>query len=325
MFKRGIAIAMLLGCMAPCIGMSQILKLSELSSRELQNLDRSETVIIMPGGILEEHGPYLPSFSDGYQNAWIADRLAEAIVSARGGTVLMFPTIPLGAGEPEGFGGRQLMSGSYPVRPETLRAVYMDLTSALGDDGFRTIFVISFHGAPSHNAALIDSAKYFNDMYDGKMVVLSSILYNSGQERPELLHEDERAEQGVNVHSGAIETSRLLFVQPGLVVDNYSDAATFSAQTTSELVTVAQKPDWPGYFGSPRLASAEIGGKAMNYSAQSIIDLALRILDGFDWKELPTRDSLGESDSSFRTLKENNSARTTKEKLRQEQWLNSLD
>ena len=325
MFRCGIAVAIVLGCIAPTSGVSQILNLSELSSHELQKLDRGDTVIIMPGGILEEHGPYLPSFSDGYTNAWIADRLAEAIIRERGGSVVMFPTIPLGAGEPEGFGGIKLMSGSYPVRPETLRAVYMDLTSALGDDGFRTIFVVSAHGAPSHNSALVESSKYFNDMYDGRMIVLTSILYDSSQEPLMLLDEDEKKEHGISVHSGAIETSELLFVQPGLVAEDYSDAVAYPAQTTRELLTVAERPDWPGYFGSPRLASPGDGGKSISYRAQSTIELALRILDGFDWTNLPTRDSFGESDRAFRTLKKNNSARTEKEKLRQEQWLESQD
>lgn len=325
MFRLGFLVAIVLGCIAPSTGMSQILDLSELSSRELQSLDRCNTVIIMPGGILEEHGPYLPSFSDGFTNRWIADRLAEAIINERGGTVLMFPMIPLGAGEPEGFGGRGLMSGSYPVRPETLRAVYMDLASALGDDGFRAIFVISAHGAPSHNSALVESAKYFNDMYEGRMVILTSTLYDSGKEPPVLLDEEEWIEHGVAIHSGAIETSELLFVQPGLVADDYTDAVPHRAETTSELLTLAENAGWQGYFGSPRLASASDGAKSISNRTESIIELALHILDGFDWTGLPTRDSLADTDIAFRALRDNNSARTNREKLRQEQWLESRD
>jgi creatinine amidohydrolase/Fe(II)-dependent formamide hydrolase-like protein len=314
-----------LGCIAPTIAMGQILDLSELSSRELQSLDRDNTVVIMPGGILEEHGPYLPSFSDGFTNEWIADKLAEAIINERGGTVLMFPMIPLGAGEPEGFGGRKLMSGSYPVRPETLRAVYMDLTSALGDDGFRTIFVISAHGAPSHNSSLVESARYFNDMYNGRMVILTSTLYDSRKEPPVLLDEEEWSEHGVSVHSGAIETSELLFVRPDLVAEDYTDAAVHKAETINDLPNVAGKADWQGYFGSPGLGSATDGAKSIASRTESYIELALHVLDGFDWTELPTRDSLADTESAFRVLRDNNSARTNRERQRQEQWLESQD
>lgn len=323
MLKQKIIVAIAFSCIAPTPAMSQILKLAELSVRALQGLDRDETVVIMPGGILEEHGPYLPSFSDGYTNAWLADRAAEAIISERGGTVLMFPMIPLGAGPPEGFGARTLFSGSYPVRPETLRAVYMDLASALGDDGFRNIFVISAHGAPSHNSALLDAASYFNDSYGGRMVVLTSILYDNGIDPPEILEPEEKVEHGVSVHAGAQETSELLFVRPALVAADYVTAALHRADTTDDLVSIAERPGWPGYFGSPRLASVEDGARLMEYRADQIIDLALRILDGFDWTSLPTRDGLGDKDDSFRALRENNVLRTDDERRRQERWLES--
>ncbi len=126
MSKHRFLVAVVLISMFPVTVFAQILKVAELSVRDLENLDRDETIVIMPGGILEEHGPYLPSFNDGYLNAWLADRTAEAIIAERGGTVLMFPTIPLGAGIPEDFGGLSPFSGSYTVRPDTLRAVYMD-------------------------------------------------------------------------------------------------------------------------------------------------------------------------------------------------------
>jgi hypothetical protein len=33
---------------------------------QIQALNLQETVVLIPGGILEEHGPYLPSYIDGY-------------------------------------------------------------------------------------------------------------------------------------------------------------------------------------------------------------------------------------------------------------------
>ncbi len=232
MSKRKLLVAIFLISIAPISSFAQILKVAELSARDLQKLDRNSTVVVMPGGILEEHGPYLPAFNDGYLNAWLAERTAEAIIADRGGTVLMFPTIPLGAGIPEDFGGLSPFSGSYTVRPETLRSVYMDLASALGDDGFRTIFVVSRHGAPQHNSALLDAADYFNDRYDGTMVVLTSLIYEGTMEEPELLDADEQLEHGIGAHAGAQETSQTLFLQPQLVADDYVDAAPFAAATT---------------------------------------------------------------------------------------------
>lgn len=85
---------------------AQIRRLAELSVTDIQALDRSKTVVIIPGGLFEEHGPYLPAFTDGYTNEWTAIQVAQAIVARPGWQVLMFPVIPLGVGSPEDFGGR---------------------------------------------------------------------------------------------------------------------------------------------------------------------------------------------------------------------------
>ena len=44
---------------------AQILNLQELNTEDVRSLDRQRTVVVMPGGVLEEHGPYLPAFTDG--------------------------------------------------------------------------------------------------------------------------------------------------------------------------------------------------------------------------------------------------------------------
>lgn len=307
----------------PFCATAQILKVAELSARDIERLDRDQTVVIIQGGIFEQHGPYLPSFTDGYLNAWLADRTAEAILTERGGTVLMFPMIPLGSGVPEDFGGLSPYSGSYTVRPETLRAVFMDLASALGEDGFRTIFVFHRHGAPSHNRALLEAAEYFNDRFDGTMVVLTSLLYGGTAMQPEVLNADAQTENGFGVHADANETSQTLFLVPHLVHDDYQMAPPFSADTGDGLSSVAEKPGWPGYLGSPRLGDAKSGGQLVKYRAENAIELALQIMDGFDWRSLPTRADLGEA--FLKILDDNHRARSDSEKQIQDAWIREVE
>ena len=73
---------------------AQILNLEELNTQDLRSLDRERTVVIMPGGVLEEHGPYLPAFTDGYVNEYRSRLVAESIAARHGWTVLMFPMLP---------------------------------------------------------------------------------------------------------------------------------------------------------------------------------------------------------------------------------------
>jgi len=43
----------------------QILDVRDLNVDEIRSLDRQRTAVVLPGGILEEHGPYLPLYTDG--------------------------------------------------------------------------------------------------------------------------------------------------------------------------------------------------------------------------------------------------------------------
>lgn len=301
---------------------AQILHVEELSTRDLASLDRAETVVIIPGGLFEEHGPYLPSFTDGYLNRWLADRTAEAILAARGGTILLFPIIPLGVGSPEDFGGLPPFSGTYTVRPETLRAVYMDLGAALGHDGFRTVFVISRHGSPSHNWALLEASEYFGARFGGVMVPLTSLVYQRAGATSSAFSAEEAAENGIEIHAGAEETSQTLFLRPQLVHDDYRTAPPLTPSDLAALVDLAEVPGWPGYFGSPRVASARAGALLVSDRTADIIDLALRILDGLDWRSLPTR-GRGSLSASFRTVDANLLVRSEQERLAQEAWISS--
>ena len=74
---------------------AQIYRLADLNTRQIQALDRQHTAVVIPGGILEEHGPYLPAYTDGYAIEAYARELSRAIVARPGWTVLVFPQIPI--------------------------------------------------------------------------------------------------------------------------------------------------------------------------------------------------------------------------------------
>ncbi|HEX7233027.1 MAG TPA: creatininase family protein, partial [Candidatus Binatia bacterium] len=44
----------------------QIYHVQEMNTEQIKALDREKTAVLLPVGILEEHGPYLPSGSDVY-------------------------------------------------------------------------------------------------------------------------------------------------------------------------------------------------------------------------------------------------------------------
>jgi creatinine amidohydrolase/Fe(II)-dependent formamide hydrolase-like protein len=77
---------------------AQILRIGEMNTQQIRALNLQKTVVLIPGGILEEHGPYLPSYTDGYADDAYIRELAKAIVARPGWTVVLFPQIPLGNG-----------------------------------------------------------------------------------------------------------------------------------------------------------------------------------------------------------------------------------
>lgn len=87
------------------------MRLAEMNTRQIQALNFQKTAVIIPSGILEEHGPYLPSYTDGYAIDAYTQELAKAIVARPGWTVVVFPQIPLGNDPANTIGGVQKPPG----------------------------------------------------------------------------------------------------------------------------------------------------------------------------------------------------------------------
>jgi Creatinine amidohydrolase len=69
---------------------AQVLTLGDLNTRQIRALDRSHTVVFLPGGMLEEHGPYLPAFTDGILSDRLTRELAQGVATKLPGwTVLV--------------------------------------------------------------------------------------------------------------------------------------------------------------------------------------------------------------------------------------------
>ena len=271
----------------PLAASSQVFQLAELTKNEFQALNRDRTAVLMPIGVIEEHGPYLPLLTDSYFSEWLVARIANTIVAQAGWSVLVMPSLPIGVGAPEDFGPRPRTFGSLPLRPATKRAILMDLVSGLGDAGFRWIFAVDGHG-PFVNKRMTDEAsRYFEDLYDGTMLNLLGVWHPDPPAEAQSLTELESEEDGLAVHAGLIETSWMIYVRPDLVRSEYKDARAVTATDWDDYEILPNAEDWPGYFGSPRLARADIGADQMEVYARNASDLALRIIGGLDHRSLP--------------------------------------
>jgi creatinine amidohydrolase/Fe(II)-dependent formamide hydrolase-like protein len=278
---RGLTIGLFLVTAVTRVAPAQVIHVTSATAAELAALDRGRVVVLLPGGILEEHGPYLPVFADGYLNERLTDTLA-AILSARTGrSVVVFPAVPLGNSGANDIGGRFSYPGTFAVRSETLRAVFMDWADDLGLQGFRWIFVLHLHGAPNHSRALEEAGDYFRDTYGGRMVHLAGLQSVFGT-LDGAKSAAARAADGLPIHAGMDETSLLLYLRPDLVRPGFARAPDQADSTMDGLIARARSDTWPGYFGAPRLGTAAHGQRIWTAMRDSSVAAALRVLAGAD-------------------------------------------
>jgi len=299
---------------------AQIYYVQDMSTVEITALDKEKTVVILPGGILEQHGPYLPVFTDGYMNQALTMEIANSIIKRPGWKVLIFPTVPLGSGGANEIGRKYNFSGTYAVRHNILRSIFMDWGSELGDQGFEKIFVVHMHGAPNHNQAIDQACDYFSETYNGRMVNIWNLAFSYNEE---LRNEQEQKEDGFTVHAGVGETSILYHLKPDLKKTGYKNAPPITAASPEDLVTLAKEKEWPGYFGSPRLANSNLGEKSWKGWTNHIIKQVENILDSkYDFNK-PTYYQIMSNNPVFKLINEDAKTFDRQKELKQNAWLKS--
>lgn len=287
---------------------------AELNTEQYRALDRTKTVVILTQGMFEEHGPYLPAYTDGYAAERLAKDVADAIV-ARGWNALMFPDIPFGSGGVNEIPAKYPFPGTFALHVDTLRSIYMELADELGEAGFKYIFVFNSHGAPNHNRVIDQAAAYFGDTWGGRMVKLSGFDATApdGADPAASLSEQARREDNNSGHGGIVETSETLFLAPQLVDPAYRSAPAFTVGNEG-MLAATRRNDWLGYFGAPRYATAAQGAKLFELRSRACIQQALAVLDGTAPRAQPARNpGRGIDDASI--------ARDRAAAKRQQDWL----
>jgi creatinine amidohydrolase/Fe(II)-dependent formamide hydrolase-like protein len=264
---------------------AQVRQVGDLTTREISALDRTKTVVILQGGMLEEHGPYLPAFTDGILSARLTTALTEGLAQQMPGwTILVFPPVSVGASGSNEIGGKYEFPGTYAVRPSVLRAAFMDLATELGEQGFRWIFVVHVHGSPLHIDALDSAGDFFRDTFRGTMVNLWGLLpvLSGWGSAMGSLPDSAKREDGLSLHGGLDEHSMMLHLAPQLVAADYVRAPTVAGANYDSAFAVARRPGWPGYLGAPRLATAAIGKTIWAGFSSATVRTAVEVLQGKD-------------------------------------------
>jgi creatinine amidohydrolase len=178
----------------------------ELTSPEIKQAAERNTLLLLPVGQVEEHGPHLPLETD----CIIARETARVVAEQLAGEmpVLVLPTIWTA------YSVRQV--GQWPGlisfrEPETMIQMVYDILASLIATGFRKIVIINGHG---NNPAILELAcRKIGSDYD----VFPAVTFSLGMTKGVGASVRKSAMGGCGGHADETETSLVLHLAPHLV------------------------------------------------------------------------------------------------------------
>ena len=235
--------------------------LDELSTNEFKKRINKNTVVILPVGIIEEHGAALPLCTDSLQAEHVAKRVAEKIKG------YILPPIRYGV-----CSSTKNFPGSISLSFDSMRNLVYDVFSELARNNVRKIVVISGHAGRMHMSAIrLAAEKIVEDaeLKNVKILVLSDY---------ELLYEEKGRKFlkriGIpewDAHGGAIETSRVMISRPDLV--KQKGKKSLPKIPKYHVLRNPEKYFLEGIIGDPSAASKNKGEKITDWVVKEIVRL----------------------------------------------------
>lgn len=251
-----------------------ILKYSELTRLEMEQINKEETIVLIPLGALEQHGNQAPLGTDDIIAQAMTEYLTRALEAEDPDfPMLIFPVIPVGLStEHKNF------CGSITLKPDTYYHLLYDICASLAHHGFKKLALLICHGGNAPIAQVL-SRELRSELG------ISPFLLTSGA----FGHPDVKAtvsEGNIwDFHGGEMETSMVMAVDPSLVKSETSEAGIPTAFKDNQ----ALKPygnvsigwvseDWKtadgkpiGIGGDPSGATAEKGRIILETSAKVLV------------------------------------------------------
>ncbi len=225
-----------------------------MSWPEIDALDRERTVLLLPTGAIEQHGPHLPVDTDIHDSSELSLRAA----TVAGGGVVVLPPVPWGM-SPHHMG----YPGTISLQLGTYAALIRDICAAVSRHGFRRVLIVNGHGG---NVAILGATALQMSEELGLFVGVASYWHLIVPQ----LREIGTSELGGMGHACEMETSLQLHLRPELVTmadarkDMPRPLTSFSGIDFRDLGPVGIALDFrrdsnEGVMGDPTVASSEKG------------------------------------------------------------------
>jgi creatinine amidohydrolase len=187
---------------------------------QIQAYVDKNALVLLPIGVIEEHGPQLCLGTDIY-TAHLHCLFIKQRLEAAGLTVVIAPPFYWGICQSTGS-----FIGSFRVRKETMKALLFDILASLAGFGFRNVYGVNAHGDIEQNIAIVETFREATEQLNLKAgyAFSESILHHYGLTgaepyicpvKPQAIQVSQAATP--DVHAGDIETATIHYFYPELV------------------------------------------------------------------------------------------------------------
>jgi creatinine amidohydrolase len=224
--------------------------------------DERQTVLLLPLGATEPHGPHAPLKTDTLISLGLCRRAAERLEDDPDVRALVLPPLPYGVTR---YGAA--FPGVASISEATLRALVLEITNSLAAQGFRKIVLVNNHFEPEQVRTLREAVEELGDAV--------RLLDLTRKENAERLTDEFRSG---SCHAGRYETSLVLADEPGLVRRERMETleskmidmpAAIAAGQTDFIIMGMDR----AYCGAPAEATAEEGERTFETLTELLIDL----------------------------------------------------
>jgi creatinine amidohydrolase len=243
-----------------------MIRLAELTWPEARRVARDQrSVVLLPLGAVEQHGPHLPLAVDWIGSEELARQVAPHL--RRGGwRPVLAPSLPYGASTlAAGWAGTVSLSVALTTR------LIVEVVRALAAHGFRRVVLTNYQADPDHLRAIAAARRA---LARARVQVLVAGFAPAGDRPNPMLDARVRAlmtspHPEREWHSGELETAMMLAVAPRLVRRgtarrlrpawmDWAAALARGARTFEQM-----QPGGRGYFGWPAAGRAATGRRVM--------------------------------------------------------------
>jgi creatinine amidohydrolase len=124
---------------------------ADLTSPQVEELRRTEppTVLLLPVGATEPHGPHAPLSTDSLISLGMCRRAVERLADDPAVRALILPALPYGVTR-----YAAAFAGAIHVEADTLHALVVDVCTSLVDQGLSRVVLVNNHFEPEQVAVM---------------------------------------------------------------------------------------------------------------------------------------------------------------------------